>query len=125
VLKCIFPVSSGSLVGQLCFDVRQTIAQCQGDANQSSSSLDIAATSQTFGLTHSCIVIPTGSLRKLQRKLIGSGVSAYCASKRIFYRLRRPWRGNLQRLDHISLITGSVTAINMSEAAVHNRPCSK
>jgi len=40
---------------------------------------------------------------KLQRKLIGSGVSTYFAAKRLSYRLRRPWRGKLQRLDHITI----------------------
>jgi catechol 2,3-dioxygenase-like lactoylglutathione lyase family enzyme len=40
---------------------------------------------------------------KLQRKLIGVGVSSYFASMRMVYRLRLPWRGKLRRLDHITI----------------------
>jgi catechol 2,3-dioxygenase-like lactoylglutathione lyase family enzyme len=40
---------------------------------------------------------------KLQRKLIGTGIRAYFAAMRLKYRLRFPWDGKLQSLDHITV----------------------
>ena len=40
---------------------------------------------------------------KLLRKLIAPAVSAYLASARMAYRLKRPWVGKLGHLDHITI----------------------
>jgi catechol 2,3-dioxygenase-like lactoylglutathione lyase family enzyme len=40
---------------------------------------------------------------KLLRKLIATAVSAYLASARLAYRLKRPWGGKLGHLDHITI----------------------
>ena len=54
----------------------------------------------------SMVNIPGGRLSpraKLLRKLFAPAVSAYLASARLAYRLKRPWVGKLGHLDHITI----------------------
>jgi catechol 2,3-dioxygenase-like lactoylglutathione lyase family enzyme len=46
---------------------------------------------------------PLSLSAKLVRKLIGVGVTSYFAAMRIAYRLKRPWRGKLGHLDHVTI----------------------
>jgi catechol 2,3-dioxygenase-like lactoylglutathione lyase family enzyme len=51
----------------------------------------------------SAALAPLSLSAKLQRKLIGTGVRGYFAAMRMVYRLRFPWDGKLQSLDHITI----------------------